>query len=81
MKKIYLSSLLAAGVLAFASNAGAIDSTGCGLGSMAWRGQSGIGHQVLAATTMGLSERRLSALLSEHRAVIRTGALPAEPAE
>ena len=54
MKKIYLSSLLAAGVLAFASNAGAIDSTGCGLGSMAWRGQS---------------------------AVIRTGALPAEPAE
>ena len=53
MKKIYLSSLLAAGVLAFASNAGAIDSTGCGLGSMAWRGQSGIGPQVLAATTNG----------------------------
>ena len=66
MKKIYLSSLLAAGVLAFASNAGAIDSTGCGFWPL---------------RPMGLSERRLSALLSEHRAVIRTGALPAEPAE
>ena len=51
MKKLYLSSLLIAGALALASNASAIDSTGCGLGSMAWRGQSGIGPQVLAATT------------------------------
>ena len=33
------------------SNAKAVDSTGCGLGSMAWRGQSGIAPQVLAATT------------------------------
>lgn len=31
----------------------AIDSTGCGLGSMAWRGQSGILPQVAAATTNG----------------------------
>lgn len=53
MKKLYLSSLLIAGALALASNASAIDSTGCGLGSMAWRGQSGIGPQVLAATTNG----------------------------
>ncbi len=53
MKKLYLFSLLIAGALALASNASAIDSTGCGLGSMAWRGQSGIGPQVLAATTNG----------------------------
>ena len=35
------------------ANAQAYDSTGCGLGSMAWRGQSGIVPQVLAATTNG----------------------------
>ena len=54
MKKIYLLSAVAAGLLAFSSNANAYDSTGCGLGSMAWRGQSGIIPQVLAATTNGL---------------------------
>ena len=53
MKKIVFS-LAAAGALALASNAQAVDSTGCGLGSMAWRGQSGIAPQVLAATTNGL---------------------------
>lgn len=52
MKKLYLASMLLGGVM-LASNANAIDSTGCGLGSMAWRGQSGIGPQVLAATTNG----------------------------
>lgn len=36
-----------------AAPAQAVDSTGCGLGSMAWRGQRGIGPQVLAATTNG----------------------------
>ena len=37
------------------SPAKAIDSTGgCGLGSMAWRGQSGIIPQVLAMTTNGI---------------------------
>ena len=51
MKKIYLLSAVAAGVLALSANAQAYDSTGCGLGSMAWRGQSGIVPQVLAATT------------------------------
>ena len=50
MKKLYLS-VLAVGLIAFTSNASAIDSTGCGLGSMAWRGQSGIAPQVFAATT------------------------------
>lgn len=51
MRKIYLLSAVAAGVLALSSNANAYDSTGCGLGSMAWRGQSGIIPQVLAVTT------------------------------
>lgn len=53
MKKIYLSTLAAVAASMFAYNANAIDSTGCGLGSMAWRGQSGIAPQVLAATTNG----------------------------
>ena len=53
MKKIYLLSAVTAGVLALSANAQAYDSTGCGLGSMAWRGQSGIVPQVLAATTNG----------------------------
>jgi hypothetical protein len=51
MKKIYLLSAVVAGLLAFSSNANAYDSTGCGLGSMAWRGHSGIIPQVLAVTT------------------------------
>ena len=51
MKKIYLLSAVAAGLIALSSNANAYDSTGCGLGSMAWRGQSGIIPQVLAVTT------------------------------
>lgn len=53
MKKVYLASLLAGSVMMMSAPANAIDSTGCGLGSMAWRGQSGIGPQVLAATTNG----------------------------
>ena len=51
MKKIYLLSAVAGGLMVLASNANAYDSTGCGLGSMAWRGQSGIVPQVLAVTT------------------------------
>ncbi len=39
--------------LACVSNANAYDSTGCGLGSMAWRGQSGLLPQILAVTTNG----------------------------
>ncbi len=54
MKKIYLLSTVVAGLIALSSNANAYDSTGCGLGSMAWRGHSGIVPQVLAATTNGL---------------------------
>lgn len=48
MKKYLLTM---AAVVAFSANAHAVDSTGCGLGSLAWRGQSGVIPQVLAATT------------------------------
>ena len=51
MKKNLLMSLGVAVVL-MANPAKAIDSTGgCGLGSMAWKGHSGIVPQVLAMTT------------------------------
>ncbi|MEE6208134.1 MAG: DUF3015 family protein, partial [Alphaproteobacteria bacterium] len=51
MKKILTAVVVCAG-LSFATSAHAIDSTGgCGLGSMAWRGQSGILPQSLAITT------------------------------
>ncbi|MBR1649205.1 MAG: DUF3015 family protein [Alphaproteobacteria bacterium] len=50
MKKLPILALAGAGIM-IAGSASAIDSTGCGLGSMAWRGQSGIAPQVLAVTT------------------------------
>lgn len=53
MKKIILASVAALGMIAFSNGAQAHDSTGCGLGSMAWRGQSGLVPQVLAVTTNG----------------------------
>ena len=54
MKKI-LGAVVVCSVLGLAGNANAIDSTGgCGLGSMAWRGQSGIIPQSLAITTNGI---------------------------
>lgn len=44
----------AAFVAAFsASSAFAVDSTGCGLGSMIFRGQRGLVPQILAVTTNG----------------------------
>lgn len=52
MKKLYLASLVL-GSMMLVGNAGAVDSTGCGLGSMAWRGQKGMGPQILAVTTNG----------------------------
>lgn len=51
MKKIIAAVAVAA--CFSASSAFAVDSTGCGLGSMAWRGQSGVAPQVLAVTTNG----------------------------
>ncbi|MBR1399742.1 MAG: DUF3015 family protein [Alphaproteobacteria bacterium] len=51
MKKI-LSAVVVCSALCLANTANAVDSTGgCGLGSMAWRGQSGIIPQSLAITT------------------------------
>lgn len=53
MKKILLLAVVC-GAMSLATSAHAVDSTGgCGLGSMAWRGQSGIIPQVLAITTNG----------------------------
>ena len=49
MKKSLLVATLA--MIPFAVSAH--DSTGCGLGSMAWRGQKGVVPQVLAVTTNG----------------------------
>ena len=51
MNKIYLASLLAGAAMLASAPAEAVDSTGCGLGSMAWRGQSGVIPQSLAMTT------------------------------
>lgn len=53
MKKLSFL-LVAVSAIVFSANAHAVDSTGCGLGSMAWRGQKGPVAQVLAATTNGL---------------------------
>lgn len=54
MKKTLLLGAVFAAAICVSEPAGAIDSTGgCGLGSMAWRGQSGIIPQVLAITTNG----------------------------
>ena len=51
MKKSLVMCAVAAAIC-FANPVQAIDSTGgCGLGSMAWRGQSGIIPQILAITT------------------------------
>ncbi|MBQ8660984.1 MAG: DUF3015 family protein [Alphaproteobacteria bacterium] len=52
MKKIYLAAAVL-GSMMMSASAYAVDSTGCGLGSMAWKGERGIGPQVLAATTNG----------------------------
>lgn len=53
MKKS-LAMCAVAAAICFGTPAKAIDSTGgCGLGSMAWKGQSGIIPQVLAMTTNG----------------------------
>ncbi|GHU01802.1 hypothetical protein FACS1894186_5240 [Alphaproteobacteria bacterium] len=53
MKKVLLAASAAMAVMALAAPARAVDSTGCGLGSLAWRGQRGILPQMLAVTTNG----------------------------
>ena len=53
MKKTLLMAAVAAGVCLMAGAASAHDSTGCGLGSTLWKGQSGPGPQILAVTTNG----------------------------
>ena len=53
MKKLYLA-MFALAVALFSADAHAVDSTGCGLGPMAWRGQRGPIPQILAVTTNGI---------------------------
>lgn len=53
MKKVILTSVAAVAFAMIATTAGAVDSTGCGLGSMVWRGHKGIVPQILAVTTNG----------------------------
>jgi hypothetical protein len=52
LKKSLLAMAAVAAIM-FSANAQAVDSTGCGLGSLAWRGQGGMVPQVLAVTTNG----------------------------
>lgn len=74
MKKVYLASAMMGAAMILAAPAQAVDSTGCGLGSMAWRGQRGIGPQVLVRRPTVLSVHRLSVLLSVRPAAILTAA-------
>ena len=53
MKKIILTSVAVAGVLLMTAPAHAVDSTGCGLGSIIFKGQKGPLMQILAVTTNG----------------------------
>ena len=63
MKKLF-GALIVCSSLALTSTAGAVDSTGgCGLGSMAWRGQSGIIPQSLAIITNGSSSNTIGVTL------------------
>ena len=63
MRKILGAVVLCAG-LGLATSARAIDSTGgCGLGSMAWRGQSGIIPQSLAITTNDMASNTIGVTL------------------
>lgn len=63
MKKI-LGAVAVCSFVLMSGNAQAIDSTGgCGLGSMAWRGQSGIIPQSLAITTNGMASNTIGVTL------------------
>lgn len=53
MKKSLLTVAAVMTAAMFSANAHAVDSTGCGLGSLAWRGQRGPIPQILAVTTNG----------------------------
>ncbi|MCK8515443.1 DUF3015 domain-containing protein [Methylonatrum kenyense] len=49
------------------------ENTGCGLGSMAWEGQSGIAPQVLAVTTNGTSGNQTFGITSGTLGCTRDG--------
>lgn len=50
MKKYLAAAVVVVGALS-ASTSFAVDSVGCGLGAMAWKGEQGMAPQILAATT------------------------------
>lgn len=63
MKNI-LGAVVVCSLICVAGNAHATDSTGgCGLGSMAWRGQSGIVPQTLAITTNFMASNTIGVTL------------------
>lgn len=61
MKKLLLTTALSFVVI---SNAQALDSTGCGLGSTVWRGERGVAPQLLAVTTNGTSGTQTFGIMS-----------------
>lgn len=64
MKKSLLLGACLGAFMMVSTPSFAIDSTGgCGLGSMAWRGQSGIIPQVLAMTTNGMASNTIGVTL------------------
>ncbi len=64
MKKSLLLGACFSAFMLISTPSFAIDSTGgCGLGSMAWRGQSGIIPQVLAMTTNGMASNTIGVTL------------------
>ena len=54
MMKKYVATAMFAGALGMAGTAQA-DNTGCGLGTVLFDGQSGMGQDILAVTTNGIS--------------------------
>ena len=61
MKKILLLVLF---ISVFCFSAKAVDSTGCGLGSTVWKGQSGMLPQLMAVTTNGTSANQTFGITS-----------------
>ncbi len=53
MNKILFASLMVGGAVLMSNPSNAQDNVGCGLGSMAWRGESSMAANILASTTNG----------------------------
>jgi opacity protein-like surface antigen len=55
MKRILFAAVAVAALTTGAAHAANTNNVGCGLGTMAFKGQSGLGPQVMAVTTNGTS--------------------------